>query len=105
VGGDGGLKGKWASDVLSGRWVVEVGVVGGEVGAVVYGRENCVVHAAGAEWGLVAFADGKRYRTCRGGLVGAALSCEVLGEGKMGVCVEFDVVGAAAIALICSSAP
>jgi len=37
--------------------------------------------------------------------VGAALSCEVLGEGHAGVCVKFDVVGAAAVVLVCSSAP
>ena len=50
-------------------------------------------------------ADGKIYRVCFGGLVGVALSCEVLGEGQSGVCVEFDVVGAAAVALVCSSVP
>ena len=34
----------------------------------------------------------------------AALVCEVLSEGQSGICVEFNVVGAAAVALIGSSA-
>ncbi len=33
----------------------------------------------------------------------AAFTCEVLGEGQSGICVEFDVVGAAAVALVGSS--
>ena len=49
-------------------------------------------------------ADGKGYRVRCGGLVCAALSCKVLGESQHGVCVEFYVVGAAAVALIGSSA-
>ena len=40
-----------------------------------------------------------------GGLVGAALSCEVLGEGQSGVCLKFEAVGTAVVALVCSSAP
>jgi len=39
-----------------------------------------------------------------GGLVGAAFACEVLGEGQSGICVKFDIVGAAAVALLGSSA-
>jgi hypothetical protein len=39
-----------------------------------------------------------------GGLVDAALSCEVFGEGQSAVCVKIDIVGAAAVALVCSSA-
>ena len=37
--------------------------------------------------------------------MGAVLSCEVLGEGQSGVCVELDVVRAAAVVLVGSSAP
>ena len=37
--------------------------------------------------------------------MGVILSCEVLSEGQSGVCVEVDVVGAAAVALVCLSAP
>ena len=48
--------------------------------------------------------EGGLRRRC-GGLVGAAFSCEVLGEGQSGVRVKFDVMGAAAVALVCSSAP
>ncbi len=50
-------------------------------------------------------AYGKGYLVRCGGLVGAALSCKVLGEGQPGVCVELYVVGAAAVALVGSSAP
>ena len=60
--------------------------------------------AAGAEWRRVTIVDGNGYRVFCGRLVGAALSCKALGEGQSGVCVEFDVVGAAAVALIGSSA-
>ena len=69
------------------------------------GRQDYVVDAAAAEWSRVVIADGKRYRVCCGGLMGVALSCKVLDEGQLGVCVEFDVVGAAAVALVGSSAP
>ena len=58
------------------------------------GREDCVVDAAGAESGRVVIAECKRYRVCCGGLVGAAFSCEVLGEGQSGICVEVDVASA-----------
>ena len=51
------------------------------------------------------FVNGKRYRVCCGGLVGAALPCEVLGEGQAGVCVKCDVMGASTVALVGSSAP
>ncbi len=54
--------------------------------------------------GRTVIADGKRYRVCCGCLIDAAFSCEVLGEGQSGICVEFDVVGAAAVALVGSSA-
>ena len=40
--------------------------------------------------------DGKRYRVSCGGLIG---------EGQLGVCVEFDVVGASAVVMPWSSAP
>ena len=33
----------------------------------------------------------------------AAFTCEVLGEGQSGICVEIDVVGAAAVSLVGSS--
>ena len=69
------------------------------------GREYCVIDAAGAEWRRVVIADGKIYRVCCGGLVGAALSCKVLGEGQSGICAEFDIVGAAVVSLVGSSAP
>jgi hypothetical protein len=36
--------------------------------------------------------------------VGAAFACVMLGEGQSGICVEFDGVGAAAVALVGSSA-
>ena len=49
-------------------------------------------------------AGGKRYRVCCGGPVGAAFACEVLGENQTGICVEFDIVCAAAVALVGSSA-
>ena len=71
--------------------------------AIVCGREDCVVDAAGAEWGRVVITDGQRYHVSCGGLMGAAFACEVLGEGQSGICVEFDIVGAAAVALVGSS--
>ncbi len=43
--------------------------------------------------------DGKGYPVCCGRLGGAALAREVLGESQSGICVKFDVVGAAALAL------
>ena len=66
--------------------------------------KDCVVDATGAEWSRVVIADGTRYRICCGGLIGAALACEVLSEGQSGICVEFDVAGAAAVALLGSPA-
>ncbi len=51
------------------------------------------------------FADDRRYRVWCWGLVCAALAREVLGEGQSGVYVKFDVVGAVAVVLVCSSAP
>jgi len=33
----------------------------------------------------------------------AVFTCEVLDEDQSGICVEFDVVGAAMVALVCSS--
>ncbi len=59
----------------------------------------------GAEWDRVVFAEGNKYRVCCGGLMGTSLSCDVLGEGQAGICIKFNVVGAAAVALACSSAP
>ena len=44
--------------------------------------------------------DGRRYRVCCGGLVDAAFACEVLGKAQSGICVELDVVCAAAVALV-----
>ena len=38
------------------------------------------------------------------GLMGAAFACEVSGESQSGICVEFYVVGATAVALVGSSA-
>ena len=105
MGGGGGLEGEWALKILSSGWVVEVDGVGDKVGAIVLGRETRVVDAAGAEWSQLVFADGEKYWVYCGGLVGAAFSCEVLGEGQAGVCVKCDVIGASAVALVGSSAP
>ena len=71
---------------------------------IVCGWEDCVINAASAEWGRVVVADGKRYRVCCEGLVGAAFACELLSESHSGICVEIDVLGAAAVALVGSSA-
>ena len=68
------------------------------------GWEDCAVDAAGAEWGRLVIIDVKRYRVCCGGLTGAAFLREVLGEGQSGIRVECDVVSAAAVALVGSSA-
>ena len=37
--------------------------------------------------------------------MGAAFSCEVLGEGQAGVCVKCEVLGASGVALVGLSAP
>ena len=101
----GGLEGTWNLEILSGIWVVKVYGVGGYVGTIVWRRGGCVIDAAGAVWGRVVFADSKRYRICCGGMVGAALPCEVMGEGQTGACIKCDVIGASAVALVGLSAP
>ena len=58
-----------------------------------------------AEWGRVVLVDGERCGLCCKGLVGAVFSSEVVGEGQAGVCVQCDVMGASAVALVGSSAP